>query len=69
MRVADTVLITVNSASGVEVGTDTIWEYTREYYKPTIFILTKLDAERSNFNNAIQALQDHFGHLVTPMLM
>ncbi len=67
MRVADTVLITVNSASGVEVGTDTIWEYTREYYKPTIFILTKLDAERSNFNNAIQALQDHFGHLVTPM--
>ncbi len=67
MRVADTVLITVNSANGVEVGTDTIWEYTREYYKPPCFILTKLDADRTDFNAAIQALQDHFGHLVTPI--
>ena len=67
MRVADTVLITVNAASGVEVGTDTIWEYTKEYYKPTMFIMTKLDADRSSFNNTIQALQDHFGHLVTPI--
>ncbi len=67
MRVADTVLITVNSASGVEVGTDTIWEYTREYYKPTIFILTKLDADRTNFNATVQGLRDHFGNLVTPI--
>jgi len=67
MRVADTVLITVNSASGVEVGTDTIWEYTKEYYKPTIFILTKLDADRTNFNATVQGLRDHFGNLVTPI--
>ena len=67
MRVADTVLITVNSASGVEVGTDTIWEYTKEYYKPTMFVLTKLDADRANFKTTIQGLQDHFGHLVTPI--
>ncbi len=67
MRVADTVLITVNSASGVEVGTDTIWEYTKEYYKPTMFILTKLDADRTNFNATVQGLRDHFGNLVTPI--
>ena len=67
MRVADTVLITVNAASGVEVGTDTIWEYTKEYYKPTMFVLTKLDADRANFKTTIQGLQDHFGHLVTPI--
>ncbi|MEI6758330.1 MAG: elongation factor G [Chlorobium sp.] len=67
MRVADTVLITVNAATGVEVGTDTIWEYTKEYYKPTMFVLTKLDADRTNFNNTLQGLKDHFGHLVTPI--
>lgn len=67
MRVADTVLITVNAANGVEVGTDTIWEYTREYYKPTAFIFTKLDADRTDFNAGVQALRDHFGHLVTPI--
>ncbi len=67
MRVADTVLITVNSTNGVEVGTDTVWEYTKEYYKPTMFIVTKLDADRSSFSTAVQELQDHFGHLVTPI--
>lgn len=67
MRVADTVLITVNAATGVEVGSDTIWEYTREYYKPTIFVLSKLDADRASFSETIQQLRDHFGHLVTPI--
>ncbi|NTW55561.1 MAG: elongation factor G [Chlorobiaceae bacterium] len=67
MRVADTVLITVNASTGVEVGTDTIWEYTREYYKPTMFVLTKLDADRASFTETIQQLRDHFGHLVTPI--
>ena len=67
MRVADTVLITVNAATGVEVGTDTVWDYTQEYYKPTMFVLTKLDSDREDFDMTIEALQDHFGHLVTPI--
>lgn len=67
MRVADTVLITVNAATGVEVGTDTIWDYTQEYYKPTMFVLTKLDADRADYDATIEALRDHFGHLVTPI--
>ncbi|ACF12286.1 small GTP-binding protein [Chlorobaculum parvum NCIB 8327] len=67
MRVADTVLITVNAATGVEVGTDTVWDYTQEYYKPTVFVLTKLDADRADFDTTLEALRDHFGHLVTPI--
>jgi len=67
MRVADTVLIAVNASTGVEVGTDSVWEYTREYYKPTLFVLTKLDADRTSFKNTIDELRDHFGHLVTPI--
>ena len=67
MRVADTVVLTVNASSGVEVGTDTIWIYTQEYYKPTIFVLTKLDADRAHFKETIDELKEHFGHLVTPL--
>jgi elongation factor G len=67
MRVADTVLLTVNAATGVEVGTDTIWEYTKEYYKPTIFVLSKLDADRADYNATLDSLKDHFGHQVTPI--
>ena len=67
MRVADTVVVTVNAATGVEVGTDTVWEYTKEYYKPTMFVLTKLDADRADFTTTIDSLKEHFGHLVTPI--
>lgn len=67
MRVADTVLVTVNAATGVEVGTDTVWEYTQEYYKPTMFVLTKLDADRADFASTIETLKEHFGNLVTPI--
>ena len=67
MRVADTVLLTVNSSIGVEVGTDLIWDYTKEYYKPTMFVLTKLDADRTNYTKTVEELQDHFGHQVTPI--
>lgn len=67
MRVADTVIIAVNASTGVEVGTDSVWEHTQEYYKPTMFVLTKLDADRTSFNSTIDELRDHFGHLVTPI--
>ncbi|MCW8796049.1 MAG: elongation factor G [Chlorobium sp.] len=67
MRIADTVLMTVNTSIGVEVGTDIIWDYTKEYYKPTMFVLTKLDADRTNYTKTIQELQDHFGNQVTPI--
>ncbi len=67
MRVADTVLVTVNAATGVEVGTDAVWEYTQEYYKPTMFVLTKLDADRADFNATIEGLREHFGNLVIPI--
>lgn len=67
MRVADTVLLTVNTSIGVEVGTDLIWDYTREYYKPAMFVLTKLDADRTNYTKTVEELQDHFGHQVTPI--
>ncbi len=67
MRVADTVLITVNSSTGLEVGTDMVWEYTQEYYKPTMFVLTKLDADRTDFDQTIEELKNQYGHLVTPI--
>ncbi|MEC9486137.1 MAG: elongation factor G [Prosthecochloris sp.] len=67
MRVADTVMIAVNASTGAEVGTDMVWEYTQEYYKPTMFILTKLDADRTRYAQTIEELQEQYGHLVTPI--
>ncbi len=67
MRVADTVAITINSVSGIEVGTENVWEYAGEMYKPTFFIITKVDRENSDFNHVIQQLHENFGHYVVPI--
>ncbi len=67
IRVSDTVLMAINASLGVEVGTDLIWDYTQSMYKPTAFVLTKLDAERASFEKSLAELKEHFGLGVIPI--
>lgn len=67
IRVADTVLITVNATTGVEVGTEMVWEYAKEYYKPTVFVITKLDNDRADYEGVLEQLRERFGHQVAPV--
>ena len=43
LRVADTGVMLINAAAGVEVGSDVIWQYTENFKTPMIFALNKLD--------------------------
>src|ERR1044071_1902801 len=43
LRVADTGIMLLNAATGVEVGTDILWEYTEKFRTPTIFVMNHLD--------------------------
>lgn len=61
LRVADTGVIVLNAAMGVEVGTDLIWEYTDRFRTPTIFLVNKLDEEEANFDDTVQQAKSHFG--------
>jgi len=67
IRVSDAALIAVNASTGVEVGTDLIWDYTQEFYKPAAFVVTKLDGDRASYNNTIEELREHFGTDVVPI--
>lgn len=67
IRVSDTVLMTINATLGVEVGTDLIWEYTQSLYKPTAFVITKLDAERASYEKTLNELKEHYGLGVIPI--
>ncbi|MDX2127785.1 MAG: elongation factor G [Chloroherpetonaceae bacterium] len=67
MRVADTVIITVSASTGPEVGTDTAFDDASEFYKPTSFVITKLDADRAGFNEAIDSLIERYGRAVVPI--
>jgi len=65
LRVADTGVMIINAATGVEVGTDVIWEYTDTFKTPMIFAINKLDHDKADFNRVIQEAKDHFGSKVT----
>ncbi len=64
-KVADTGLLVLNGANGVEVGTELIWEYADHLKKPMILIINHLDEEKSDFENTIDQAKERFGRKVT----
>jgi elongation factor G len=67
LRVVENVLLLVSAASGVEVGTEQIWNLAEKYGKPATFIINKLDRESVNFDKLVAALQERFGHNIIPV--
>lgn len=65
LRVADTGVMLLNAANGVEVTTDVIWEYTEKFRTPMIFAVNKLDHDKADFNKIVAQAKDHFGSKVT----
>ncbi len=61
LRVAETGVMVINGAVGVEVGTDMIWEYTESFKTPMIFAVNKMDHGQADFNKTLAEIKDHFG--------
>ena len=61
LRVADTGIMVLNGAMGVEVGTDVIWEYTDTFKTPTIFVVNQLDKDGADFDKTLNEAKAHFG--------
>ena len=65
LRVSDTALIFVKAAEGIEVGTEIDWEFTKEYKRPSIFVINKIDGEHSVFEKILQQIRDEITHDAT----
>lgn len=61
LRVADTGIMLLNASTGVEVGTDIIWDYTMQFKTPMIFVVNQLDHPQADFNKTVQEAKSHFG--------
>lgn len=61
LRVADTGVILLNAANGVEVGTELIWEYTESFKTPTLFAINQLDRDKADFDKTLAEARSHFG--------
>ncbi len=65
LRVADTGIMLLNAAMGVEVGTDIIWQYTEQFKTPMIFAVNHLDNEKADFDATVKEAKQHFGNNIT----
>ena len=59
VRVADAAVVTVSAVSGLEVGTEKVWDYAEARALPRLFFLSLLDKENAGFERALQDLKAH----------
>ncbi len=67
LRVADAALLVVHAESGVEVETEKVWAYCREFGVPCLAVINHLDGERAEFGEAIAQLGDKLGARCVPL--
>jgi len=67
LRVSDTALVVIDAVSGVEVGTEVVWNYADEYKLPRAVMVNKLDRENADFSACMDQLVEAFGDKVVPL--
>jgi elongation factor G len=60
VRVADMALILVDAVSGVEVGTELVWDYADEQELPRMVAINKMNRENASLERSLEALQETF---------
>ncbi len=67
LKVADTGVVVLNARSGVEVGTELIWEYIEKFKTPALFVINHLDHEKADFDTTLEQARRRFGNHVIPV--
>jgi elongation factor G len=67
LKVADTALIMLNASSGVEVGTELIWEYVEKFNSPAVFVINQMDHDKADFESTLEQAIERFGKKVIPI--
>ncbi|WP_226063687.1 elongation factor G [Kaistella polysaccharea] len=67
LKVADTAIIVLNAANGVEVGTELVWEYVEKYQTPAIFVINQMDHPKADFEKTLDQAKERFGSKLIPL--
>ena len=58
LRIADAVIVVVDATTGVEGGTEKVWEIADIYQLPRLILINKMDKENANFENALASIEE-----------
>ncbi len=67
VRVADSAVIVVGATSGVEVGTETVWEYVEDRGIPRFFFVSMMDKDHASFDRAYTEIKSRLTEKVIPV--
>ncbi len=67
LRVADSAVIVICAASGIEVGTEQAWSYVTEMGLPCLIFVNKIDREHADFYKTVEQIQARFGRKCLPL--
>ena len=67
MTVSESAVVVVCGVSGVEVGTEHVWEYADNLKLPRLIFVNKMDRENVNFYNRLKDIQEKLGARCVPV--
>lgn len=67
LHAVDSALVVVCAYSGVEVGTEKVWNYAEELSLPRLIFVNKMDRENANFEKIVETMQANFSKRVIPL--
>ncbi|MBI5649857.1 MAG: elongation factor G [Chloroflexi bacterium] len=67
LRVAECAIVVVDAVSGVEVGTELVWQYADEIKLPRMILINKVDRENADHDRVLAQLRERFGKSVVSL--
>ncbi len=67
LRVVEGTLIVVCAVSGIEVGSETAWDFANQYGIARGFFINKMERENADFYAVAEAMKVRFGNRVVPV--
>jgi elongation factor G len=58
LRVSDAVVVVIDATTGVEGGTEKVWEIADKYNLPRLIFINKMDKENASFENALASVAE-----------
>ncbi len=65
-RVADGAVLVLGATTGVEVGTEKVWEYASTRGIPRLFFVSMMDKEHADFTKCVNEIREHITDKVVP---
>ncbi len=69
IKAAESVVVTLPAKDGVQVGTIKAYKEARRQNKATMFVVTRMEEENSNFYKCLEELKTSFGPSICPIVV